>query len=72
MKSSNSSMEDPNADTENAVGSGVESEAEAVESSLGTVDLKDEKVDKEDGIEEDDEEFDLVSHSDYFLDYEPS
>jgi hypothetical protein len=56
-------MEDPNAEAESVVGSGVESDAEAVESSLGTVDLKDEKVDKVQGIDEEDEEFDLVSLS---------
>jgi hypothetical protein len=61
-------MKDPNAEAEGAVGSGVVTESELVESpSISTADLQDEKVDKVPGIDEDDEEFDLVSHSIYFL-----
>jgi hypothetical protein len=61
-------MEDPSAEAEGVVGSGVVTESEFVERpSISTVDLKDDKVDKVPGIDEDDEEFDLVSHSIYFL-----
>jgi hypothetical protein len=61
-------MEDPNAEAEGGLGSGVVSDAKVVESpSISTDDLKDEKVDKVAGIDDDEEEFDLVSHSMYSL-----
>ena len=61
-------MEDPNAEAEGGLGSGVVSDAKVVESpSISTDDPKDEKVDKIAGMDDDDEEFDFVSHSMYSL-----
>jgi hypothetical protein len=57
-------MEDPTANDEGGLGSGVASDAKVVEI---RDDRKDEKVDKVAGIDDDEEEFDLVSPSMYSL-----
>jgi hypothetical protein len=58
----------PYAEDEGGLGSGVVLDAKVVESpSISTDDLKDEKADKVAGIDDDEEEFDLVSHSMYSL-----
>jgi hypothetical protein len=56
-------MEDPTTEDEGGLGSEVASDAKVVEI---RDDFKDEKVDKVAGID-DDEEFDLVSHSMYSI-----
>jgi hypothetical protein len=60
-------MEDPNAEGEGGLGSGVVSDTKVVESPSTSIDLKDEKMDMVAGIDDDEEEFDLVNPSMYSL-----